>query len=220
MTLFSLHKNNPCRSAACRRFILRKAVLVVAIFAATAPDVMASGDEIYYPEPLPDRTIEVTGSRKSVALSTDIITIAMPVATLAGTIIAQDWEGLKQGAFTAAATAGATLLLKYTVNEDRPNFKNSHSFPSGHTSTSFATAAFLQRRYGWKFGAPAYALATYVAWGRVYSKNHHWWDVVAGAAIGAGSAYIFTRPWAREHNLGVGVWSDGETHGFSASFTF
>lgn len=174
----------------------------------------------YAPSPIPEQRLQLTKAQKGVGLSTDIITIAMPVATLAGVLIMQDWEGLKQGAFTAATTAGATLLLKYCVSEERPNHKNFHSFPSGHTSASFATAAFLQRRYGWKLGAPAYALATYVAWGRVFSKNHYWWDVVAGAAIGAGSAYIFTRPWAREHQLSIAPYSDGSQHGVITSFTF
>ncbi|MDE5808582.1 MAG: phosphatase PAP2 family protein, partial [Muribaculaceae bacterium] len=76
-------------------------------------------------------------------------------------------------------------------------------FPSGHSSISFATAAFVQRRYGWAVGAPAYALSCYVAWGRVFAKKHHWWDVCAGAAIGAGSAYIFTKPFAKKHNLQI-----------------
>lgn len=143
--------------------------------------------------------------QKAVGTSTDVFMIAMPVATLAGVLFAKDWEGLKEGALTAAATAGATLILKYAVKEERPDHSNFHSFPSGHTATTFATAAFLQRRYGWKFGVPAYALAAYVGWGRVYSKKHHWWDVVAGAAIGAGSAYIFTKPWAAKHELNIGM---------------
>ncbi|MCM1474774.1 MAG: phosphatase PAP2 family protein [Muribaculaceae bacterium] len=182
--------------------------------------IQISAQGIYYPEDFETSSYTLSSSQKGVATSTDIITLAMPVATLAGVLISQDREGLQQGAYTAAATAGVTLLLKYTVYEQRPNYKNFHSFPSGHTATSFATAAFLQRRYGWKFGAPAYAMATYVAWGRVYSKNHHWWDVVAGAAIGAGSAYIFTRPWARKHDLQVGAWSIGTHTGLAASFKF
>lgn len=193
--------------------------LFIALVATWFPLSVYSQD-IYYPIDFEPQSFTSSSNQKGVATSTDIITIALPVATLAGVIIAQDWDGLKQGAFTAAATAGATLLLKYTVNETRPNFKNNHSFPSGHSATSFATAAFLQRRYGWKFGAPAYALATYVAWGRVYSKNHHWWDVVAGAAIGAGSAYIFTKPWAKKHDFSMGMWSNGMSHGMSAYFSF
>lgn len=168
-----------------------------------------------------DQEFHRTTSQKGVMVSTDVIAIALPVAALTGVLIEQDWKGLVQGCYTAAATAGATLILKYSIKEDRPDHSNKHSFPSAHTSTSFATAAFIQRRYGWKFGAPAYALATYVGWGRVFSKKHHWWDVVAGAAIGAGSAYIFTRPWARDHNLSIAPVADPTTStiGLTASFT-
>lgn len=159
-------------------------------------------------------------AQKRVATSTDVITLAMPVATLAGVLIAKDWKGLVQGVEAGAVTAAATLILKYSIKEQRPDFSNCHSFPSGHTSVSFATAAFLQRRYGWAFGAPAYALSCYVAWGRVFSKKHHWWDVVAGAAIGAGSAYVFTTPFARKHNLQMAPVTDGRSIGAYACFEF
>ena len=70
-----------------------------------------------------------------------------------------------------------------------------------HTSVSFTAATFIQRRYGWKWGVPAYVLSTYVGWSRVYGKKHDWWDVAAGAVIGAGSSLIFTRPFAKKHPL-------------------
>lgn len=162
---------------------------------------------------------ERTSAQKGVKTSTDVLLVAMPVAALTGVLVARDWEGLKQGALTAVTTVGTTMLLKWVVNERRPDGSDYHSFPSGHSSTTFATAAFLQRRYGWKFGAPAYALATYTAWGRVFAKKHHWWDVVAGAAIGAGSAYIFTTPWARAHELAICPCTDGRSFALTASFT-
>ncbi|MDE7160434.1 MAG: phosphatase PAP2 family protein [Muribaculaceae bacterium] len=179
----------------------------------------AAAQDVVVPDVAISDDFRRTSAQKGVKASTDVLLVAMPVATLAGVLIAQDWEGLKQGALTAATTVGTTMLLKWVVNERRPDGSNYHSFPSGHSSSTFATAAFLQRRYGWKFGAPAYALATYTAWGRVFAKRHHWWDVVAGAAIGAGSAYIFTRPWARDHNLSVAPLTDGRTFLLSASFT-
>lgn len=165
-------------------------------------------------------TLEISGARKGVRTSTDVLCLAMPVATLTGILIEKDWEGLKQGAFTAATTIGVTYLLKYTVKKERPDFSDNHSFPSMHTADVFANAAFLQRRYGWKFGAPAYALACYVGWGRTYGKKHDWWDVLAGAAIGAGSAYIFTRPFAEKHELSIIPVSDGRNFGFSAMIKF
>lgn len=112
-----------------------------------------------------------TPSQKGIGVSTDVAVIALPVATLAGLIIEKDWVGLKQGALTAATTVGASLILKYAIKEERPDKSNFHSFPSGHTSVAFANAMFLQRRLGWKLGVPAYVVATYVGWGRVFAKN-------------------------------------------------
>lgn len=197
--------------------LLRYLRVVMVTVMMTVMIIPAEAQQTFADEPVYQRT----SAQKGVGVSTDVILVALPVATLAGVLIEQDWKGLVQGAYTAAATAGATLILKYSVKEWRPDHSNRHSFPSGHTATTFATAAFLQRRYGWKFGAPAYALAAYVGWGRVFAKKHHWWDVVAGAAIGAGSAYIFTRPWARDHNLNIAPVADPETStiGVTASFT-
>lgn len=168
-------------------------------------------------EPTP---FERTPAQEGVKISSDVLLIAMPVATLTGVLISQDWTGLKQAAFTAATTVGVTYLLKFAVKKQRPDGSNFHSFPSGHTSITFANAAFLQRRYGWKFGAPAYALAAYVGWARTYAKKHDWWDVLAGAAIGAGSAYIYTRPFAQKHELSIVPVSDGHNFGIVASLKF
>ena len=96
-----------------------------------------------------------------------------------------------------------SYALKYIVKKERPDRSDRHSFPSMHTSVSFAGAAFIQRRYGWQWGIPAYALSAYVGWSRVYGKKHDWWDVAAGAAIGAASSYIFTRPFARKHDVSI-----------------
>lgn len=171
-------------------------------------------------EPAASDVYVPTKMQKDIAKSTDVVLVALPAAALAGVLIEQDWKGLIQGVETAGATAAATLILKYAVNERRPDGSNMHSFPSGHSATTFATAAFLQRRYGWKFGAPAFALATYVAWGRVYSKKHHLWDVVAGAAIGAGFAYLFTTPFVKKHNVAISPISTPTTFGIYASMDF
>lgn len=161
---------------------------------------------------------EAGGGRKAVRYTGDALAAAMPLATLAAVLVEKDWTGLKQAAFSTAATLGATYLLKYTVKKERPDQSDLHSFPSAHTSVMFANAAFVQRRYGWKWGAPAYVLATYVGWSRTFAKKHDWWDVVAGAAIGAGSSYIFTRPFAKKHQLAIVPVSDGRHFGLTASF--
>lgn len=164
--------------------------------------------------------IEVTGSRKAVRTSGDVGAILLPVAGLTAILINKDWQGLKQGVFAGATTLGVTYTLKYIVKKDRPDHSDRHSFPSMHTSVSFTAASFIQRRYGWKWGIPAYVVSSYVGWSRVYGKKHDWWDVAAGAAIGIGSSYIFTRPFAKKHNLTLSpVAGDGHC-GFYASMQF
>lgn len=164
--------------------------------------------------------IAVTGSRKAVRTSGDVGAILLPVAGLTAILINKDWEGLKQGVFAGATTLGVTYALKYIVKKDRPDHSDNHSFPSMHTSVSFTAAAFIQRRYGWKWGLPAYVLSTYVGWSRVYGKKHDWWDVAAGAAIGAGSSYIFTRPFAKKHELTISPVARDGHYGFYASMKF
>lgn len=167
-----------------------------------------------------DSYAPLSAAQKGIKTSTDVAFLALPAAALAGTLIMQDWQGLVQGAEAAGAVAVITLAMKYGIKEWRPDMSNTHSFPSGHSAVSFATAAYLQRRYGWAVGAPAYALSCYVAWGRVFSRQHHVWDVVAGAAIGAACSYFFTTPFARKHELTIAPVSDGNSIGAYASMTF
>jgi membrane-associated phospholipid phosphatase len=108
----------------------------------------------------------------SVQAAGDVGAVLLPAAAAAGALIAKDYRGL--------------------VDRTRPN-GGGQSFPSGHAASAFAGAAFVQMRYGWKLGLPAYAVATFVAYSRVESKNHYTSDVVAGGAIGIGANLVFTR---------------------------
>jgi len=84
-------------------------------------------------------------------------------------------------------------VLKLGVDSTRPNGEP-HAFPSMHTALAFSGAAFLQRRYGWRWGAPAYAGASLVGWSRVVSNQHWWRDVIAGGAIAVLANAYFTTP--------------------------
>jgi membrane-associated phospholipid phosphatase len=86
--------------------------------------------------------------------------------------------------FRAQAVAQAmTFAVKLSVRRMRPD-GTTLSFPSGHTATTFASATVLQRHFGWKFGVPAFGIATYVAASRVQAKRHFLSDVAFGAALG------------------------------------
>jgi membrane-associated phospholipid phosphatase len=81
------------------------------------------------------------------------------------------------------SVASWTYAIKFAVGRTRPN-GDPHSFPSGHASTSFATAMVLQEHYGWKLGVPAFAAAIYTGASRI-SDNQHWLtDVAFGAVVG------------------------------------
>ncbi|HEY7697687.1 MAG TPA: phosphatase PAP2 family protein [Vicinamibacteria bacterium] len=90
-----------------------------------------------------------------------------------------------------------TFALKVTTQRERPDGSNNYSFPSGHASGSFATATVLQRRYGWKVGVPAYAVAGYAATSRLTEGKHHLSDVVFGAALGIMAGRTVTLELAR-----------------------
>ncbi len=96
--------------------------------------------------------------------------------------------------------AGAlSYTLKISVGRTRPyatddpfefrTHKLSGSFPSGHTTCAFAAATTLSAYYpGWKVALPAYAVATGVAFSRIYSNQHWSSDIVGGALLGFGVA--------------------------------
>ena len=124
----------------------------------------------------------------------DVLLIILPATAAGMTVGFKDREGTLQFGESAALTLGATYGLKYAIDEERPN-GGRHSFPSAHTSISFASAEFMRKRYGWKYGIPAYAAALFVAYSRVEARQHYTYDVIAGAAIGMGSSYLFTRAY-------------------------
>ena len=105
---------------------------------------------------------------------------------------------------------GATYALKLAIDKQRPDESGADSFPSAHTSVAFQSASFLQLRYGWRYGIPAYAAAAVVGWSRVAADKHHPVDVLAGAAIGVLSSYLFTQPFA---GVEVAPTADGGIYG-------
>ena len=137
-----------------------------------------------------NRTIETTG---------DVLLFAMPITALGSSIIAGDGQGTWQ--FTKGFLLNQTLTigLKIIVKKQRPNMENYNAFPSGHTSTVFQSASFIQKRYGWKYGIPAYLLAGFTGYSRLNAEKHDIYDVLAGAVIGIGSTYLFTTPYQQEH---------------------
>lgn len=128
-------------------------------------------------------------------------------------VVEDDWQGLRQTGYSLALASGVTLVGKTVVSEERPDNSDHDSFPSGHTSRAFASATTLHRRYGWEIGFPAYALASLTGGARVGADKHYWHDVVAGAAIGIASAWIFTDPY--HDDIKLTPWADTQGAGLN-----
>ncbi len=92
----------------------------------------------------------------------------------------------------------SSLGLKYAVGRPRPPHRypspeplvhvpGTPSFPSGHAATSFACATLLAFAAP-KLAVPILALASAIAFSRVYAGVHYPLDALGGAALGVAVA--------------------------------
>ena len=113
-------------------------------------------------------------------------------------LLALAWRRWGVFVVTAAAVAIADLAatgLKAVVDVERPSSRyatpktlvpapRDHSFPSGHTATSFAAAVILTA-FAPRFAPLWFLLAVAIGFARVYVGVHYPLDVIGGAALGA-----------------------------------
>ncbi len=106
--------------------------------------------------------------------------------------------------------------LKAMIKEERPDHSDNKSFPSGHAAIAFAAARSIDKEFRkdcvW-IPIAGYAAATAIGIERVASDRHHWYDVVAGAAVGYGAAeltwWLSDKMFGKGSNIAVG--SSGNT---------
>jgi membrane-associated phospholipid phosphatase len=136
--------------------------------------------------------------------SVNYVNITAPLGLLTAGIIKHDKKLQKDAVFMIGGFITSSIIthsLKAIVNRDRPYItyiyidkKDSgggYSFPSGHTSAAFCTATSLSLLFPkWYVIGPAYLWAASVGYGRMYQGVHYPTDVLAGALVGAGSAWL------------------------------
>jgi len=141
---------------------------------------------------------------KGLSSSVYPMALATPSAILAYGYYKKDKHYKNAGWYMVGSLAANTIVTqgaKYIVNRKRPYLDypvitpyqadTDPSFPSGHTSTAFATAAALSITFNkWYVTVPAYLWATGVGYSRINLGEHYPSDVLVGAAVGIGSAYL------------------------------
>jgi len=133
------------------------------------------------------------------------INLAIPAIMGSYALIKGEKDILKDAIGIAMASGinwGMTLVLKESFQRERPGntypdmlnlyeIRTDYAMPSGHTSGAFSTATSLSLRYPeWYVIVPAYAWAASVGYSRMHLGLHYPSDVLAGALLGAGSAYL------------------------------
>ncbi len=152
-----------------------------------------------------DRNQNLDKHLQTISKSVYPLSVALPISLLGIGLIKHDKTLQRQGLVTFASLAvsmGTTYTLKKIINRDRPYIKypslvqpvyieDDPAFPSGHTTAAFSTATSLSLTFKkWYVVVPAYTWASAVAYSRLHLGVHYPSDVLAGAAIGAGSAWL------------------------------
>ena len=132
------------------------------------------------------------------------LSISTPILIYSIGFINKDVDLKKKGIYmgeTFLVNAFTTTALKYSINRDRPFVTypdidhkveaGSSSFPSGHTSEAFSTATSISIAFPkWYVITPSFVWAGIVGYSRMDLGVHYPTDVITGAIVGSGTAYL------------------------------
>jgi undecaprenyl-diphosphatase len=103
---------------------------------------------------------------------------------------------------TAIALVPVNLVVEglkrvtFRARPDGSRRRSNAAFPSSHAANAFAVALVLARRWR-RLWPVCFALALAVSLSRIYLDRHWLSDVIAGAVLGAGLAWLALRAWSR-----------------------
>jgi membrane-associated phospholipid phosphatase len=151
-----------------------------------------------------ERNTALDPTFKLVTNSVSPIGLTAPLLITSFGFIQKDKSLQNKGYYIGATLLTSTVLtttLKYSIKRDRPfetypdiqklTSAGSPSFPSGHTSEAFATATSLSIAFPkWYVIAPSFIWASAAGYSRMHLGVHYPSDVLVGALIGSGSAWL------------------------------
>ena len=148
---------------------------------------------------------DVHGLSRGLSHSGLILSVGLPSAMGVYALIQKDKPLLKDAVYIGTSVieaVGITYAMKYSIDRQRPYEKypnlitpieaeDSPSFPSGHTAAAFSLATSLSITYPkWYVIAPSAVWACGVGFARINQGVHYPSDVLTGAAIGVGCAFV------------------------------
>lgn len=151
-----------------------------------------------------DRNTKLDQTYLAVTHSFGIVALAAPATLFTIGAIKKDSLTKQNALMITGSLVGSTVIMlgmKYSIGRDRPfetypeldNLVDptDPSFPSGHTSVAFSTATSLTIAYPkWYVYVPAFLWAGAVGYSRMHIGVHYPSDVLVGAIIGSGSAFL------------------------------
>ena len=148
---------------------------------------------------------EIHNLSRGLSHSGIILPIGVPTAMGIYALVKKDHPLLKDAVYIGTSVIealGITYAFKYTFDRQRPFEKypdrihpiekeDSPSFPSGHTAAAFSLATSLSITYPkWYVIAPSAVWACGVGLARINQGVHYPSDVLTGALIGTGCAFL------------------------------
>jgi membrane-associated phospholipid phosphatase len=151
-----------------------------------------------------ERNMTLDPTFKVLTQSVVPIGLGAPLIVTSIGLIQKDYALENKGYFIGATlltSAIITTTMKFAFDKDRPfvtypeiqqlTSAGSPSFPSGHTSEAFATATSLSLAFPkWYVIAPSMLWASAAGYSRMHLGVHYPSDVLVGALIGSGSAWL------------------------------
>ena len=148
---------------------------------------------------------ETHDASKALSHSGLILPVGIPTALGIYALVQKEEPMLKEAVYIGTSVIealGITMAMKYTFDRQRPYEKYPNlihpvstepdpSFPSGHTAAAFSLATSLSITYPkWYVIAPSALWACGVGYSRINQGVHYPSDVLTGAVIGTGCAFL------------------------------